>query len=55
MYLGTNDQALEIARSRRQDEIALASKFHRSRVARRRTSQRSSVLSRITQPVRRSD
>jgi hypothetical protein len=55
MYLGTTDQALEIARGRRQDEIANATKYHRSRLARKRTPQRSTVLSRITQPVRRSD
>lgn len=53
MYLGTN-QALEIARSRRADEIALAKNYHRGRVARQRSSQRS-TWARLTHPVRRSD
>ena len=54
MYLGTNDPALQAAKTIRDQEIQLASNYHKSRVARRRHSNRS-TWNRITHPVRRSD
>lgn len=55
MYLGTNDPALQAARTLRDEEIQLASNYRKSRVARRTARNNRSTWSRITHPVRRSD